>query len=92
MFFVLGNSSFLRTASFSVSWWAYSFPSATFAVATIRYAEELSSEGVVLFGFVMAMASAVLVVVVFVCTLRAAAAGSLFAPDPVLSVVFEAPP
>ncbi|CAN0431701.1 unnamed protein product [Ectocarpus sp. 13 AM-2016] len=26
MFFVLGNSSFLRTASFSVAWWAYSFP------------------------------------------------------------------
>ncbi|CAM9712931.1 unnamed protein product [Ectocarpus sp. 8 AP-2014] len=46
MFFVLGNSSFLRTASFSVAWWAYSFPSAT---------------------------------------------GSLFAPDPVLSVVLEEP-
>ncbi|CAM9352701.1 unnamed protein product, partial [Ectocarpus sp. 12 AP-2014] len=44
MFFVLGNSSFLRTASFSVAWWAYSFPSAT---------------------------------------------GSLFAPDPVLSVLLE---
>lgn len=25
-FFVLGNWSFLRTASFSVAWWAYSFP------------------------------------------------------------------
>ncbi|CBJ33305.1 conserved unknown protein [Ectocarpus siliculosus] len=47
MFFVLGNSSFLRTASFSVAWWAYSFPSA---------------------------------------------AGSLFAPDPVLSVLLEEPP
>lgn len=25
-FFVLGNSTFLRTSGFSVAWWAYSFP------------------------------------------------------------------
>ena len=25
-FFVLGNSTFLRTSSFNLSWWAYSFP------------------------------------------------------------------
>ncbi|CAM9646395.1 unnamed protein product [Ectocarpus sp. 6 AP-2014] len=89
MFFVLGNSSFLRTASFSVAWWAYSFPSSTFAVATILYAEELSSEGVVLFALVMSLGSSVIVMVVFVCTLYSAATGSLFAPDPVLSVLLE---
>ncbi|CAN0240094.1 unnamed protein product [Ectocarpus sp. 8 AP-2014] len=89
MFFVLGNSSFLRTASFSVAWWAYSFPSSTFAVATILYAEELSSEGVVLFALVMSLGSTVIVMVVFVCTLCSAATGSLFAPDPVLSVRLE---
>ncbi|CBJ31279.1 conserved unknown protein [Ectocarpus siliculosus] len=89
MFFVLGNSSFLRTASFSVAWWAYSFPSSTFAVATILYAEELSSEGVVLFALVVSLGSSVIVMVVFVCTLYSAATGSLFAPDPVLSVRLE---
>lgn len=63
----------------------------TFAVATILYAEELSSEGVVIFALVMSLGSTVLVMVVFVCTLCAAATGSLFAPDPVLSVVLEEP-
>ena len=29
VFFVLGNSTFLRTASFSIAWWAYSFPCET---------------------------------------------------------------
>ncbi|CAM9174310.1 unnamed protein product [Ectocarpus sp. 12 AP-2014] len=89
MFFVLGNSSFLRTASFSVAWWAYSFPSSTFAVATILYAEELSSEGVVLLALIMSLGSTVIVMVVSVCTLCSAATGSLFAPDPVLSVLLE---
>ncbi|CAB1107941.1 unnamed protein product [Ectocarpus sp. CCAP 1310/34] len=89
MFFVLGNSSFLRTASFSLAWWAYSFPSSTFAVATILYAEELSSEGVVLFALVMSLGSTVIVMVVVVCTVSSAATGSLFAPDPVLSVLLE---
>lgn len=61
----------------------------TFAVATILYAEELSSEGVVLFALVMSLGSTVIVMVVFVCTLCSAATGSLFAPDPVLSVLLE---
>eukprot|EP00752_Nemacystus_decipiens_P007861 g7023.t1 len=78
MFFVLGNSSFLRTESFSIAWWAYSFPSSTFAVATIMYAEGLSSEGVVLVGFALALASTLLVLVVFALTVSSALTGTLF--------------
>ena len=53
------------------------------------YAEELSSEGVVLAGLALGLASTVLVLVVFALTVSSALTGTLFGPDPVLSVLLE---
>lgn len=64
-------------------------PAATFAAATIIYAEELNSDGVVIAAFVLALASTLLVLAISVMTVVAVAKGKVFAPDPVLSVVLE---
>lgn len=64
-------------------------PASTFAVATIMYAEELSSEAVVLVALALALASTLLVLVVFALTMSSALTGTLFGPDPVLSVLLE---
>lgn len=61
----------------------------TFALATIMYAEELSSEEVVLVALALALASTLLVLVVLALTVSSALTGTLFGPDPVLSVLLE---
>jgi len=53
------------------------------------YAEELSSEGVVLVALGLGLASTLLVLVVFALTVSSALSGELFGPDPVLSVLLE---
>lgn len=62
-------------------------PASAFAVAALMYAEELSSEGVVLVAFGLGLASTLLVLVVFALTVSSALLGKLFGPDPVLSVL-----
>lgn len=61
----------------------------TFAIATILYAEELSSEAVVLVAFALGLASTCLVFVVFIVTLGSAWRGTLFGIDPVVSVKLQ---
>ncbi|CAN0008736.1 unnamed protein product, partial [Sphacelaria rigidula] len=68
VFFVFGNWNFLWTESFSVAWWAYSFPSSTFALATIMYAQELASEGIALGALVLGVASTTTVLFVLCMT------------------------
>lgn len=58
----------------------------TFALATIMYAEELTSKGVALGALVLGVVSSTTVLYVLCRTIRAATQGKLFGPDPVLSV------
>ncbi|KAL6182071.1 hypothetical protein ACLB2K_043494 [Fragaria x ananassa] len=54
---------------FSVAWWAYTFPTTTFAVATIRYAEEVPSILTKGLAVTLSFMSSTTVSVLFVSTL-----------------------
>lgn len=66
---------------FAVSWWAFTFPSAALAAATIDYAARTGSAGLSLVAWALLAAATVIIVTVFLRTLRALIGGHLFVPE-----------
>ena len=71
---------FLRL-SFSVSWWAYTFPSASLAIACLAYAELVAAPGSALLAIVVLLLATAIIAAVAVRTATALLAGKLFVPD-----------
>lgn len=66
---------------FAVSWWAFTFPSAALAVATMEYAARTGSPGLMSLAWVILAAATGIIVTVFIRTLRAMIGGHLFVPE-----------
>ncbi|CAM9333879.1 unnamed protein product [Choristocarpus tenellus] len=86
VFLVVGHGVFFSKAGFSLAWWAYAFPSATFATATLAYAAAHKSSVLAAIGLFMGGASTALAIIVFCFTVRAACEGKLFTTDMVVAV------
>ena len=71
---------FLRL-SFSVSWWAYTFPSASLAIACLAYADLVAAPGSTLLAIVVLLLATAIIAAVAVRTATALLAGKLFVPD-----------
>ena len=72
--------TFLRVP-FALSWWGYTFPSASFASATLALARVHPSVASVAGAWLVLTAATVIVAVVTAATMRAAARGALLLPE-----------
>lgn len=66
---------------FSVSWWAYTFPSAAMAIAALRYHDLVDNSVSMVIAIAMLLIATVLIVLVSLCTARAIFKGYIFIPD-----------
>lgn len=66
---------------FAVSWWAFTFPSAALAAATIDYAARTGSPALAAVAWALLAAATAIIATVFVRTLRALVGGHLFVPE-----------
>ncbi|CAM9303663.1 unnamed protein product [Chrysoparadoxa australica] len=71
IFFIRHHEFFFHGISFSVAWWAYSFPSAAIAAAMANYAGELQSRFLAWVALLMSLASILAVCGVSLLTVRA---------------------
>nr|WP_067288246.1 SLAC1 anion channel family protein [Marinobacterium profundum] len=63
---------------FSVSWWAYTFPSAAMAIAALRYHELIHTSGSMIMAIGIMLIATTLILLVTWCTVRAIFKGQLF--------------
>ncbi|ABI56624.1 SLAC1 anion channel family protein [Alkalilimnicola ehrlichii MLHE-1] len=66
---------------FFLSWWAYSFPVAAFAIATVTMAGMVPSTFLAIAGALLVLLTTVLVIALVVMTLKAARAGKICVPE-----------
>lgn len=66
---------------FAVSWWAFTFPSAALAVATLEYAHRTGSADLMSLAWLVLAAATVIIVTVFARTAVALVSGQLFVPE-----------
>lgn len=66
---------------YAVSWWAYTFPSAAFAIACFKAAHDLGAAWIAPLLWLVLLAATAIITVVSLCTLRAAARGHLLQPE-----------
>lgn len=72
----------LARVSFSLGWWAYTFPVAAFAIGTLTFSEATGIEGFrYLGGFLYVVLTAVILIVLWK-TLRAVTTGQIFVQEP----------
>lgn len=75
---VLSPMVFRRAVSFSVAWWAISFPLAAFTIAFFRYAHAVDSEVLKHLALAMFIFLAAAIAIVFLRTLNEVLTGRLF--------------
>jgi tellurite resistance protein len=80
MLIVVLSSLFVRTP-FALSWWAYTFPSAAFALATIRYHAAVGGPVSSVLAHGLLLIATAIVFLVLARTLLALVAGRLFVPE-----------
>ncbi len=78
---VVTQAGRLRKVAFAMSWWAYSFPLAAFAVATLRYGELAGSGAHRTAGLALAALAGVVIAGLALRTGRAIARGEICQPE-----------
>ena len=78
---ILGVAPKVLAGPFAVSWWAWTFPSAAFAVATLLAAHAFASALWIALGWITLLASTAIVALVAARTIAAAQAGELLRPE-----------
>ena len=66
---------------FAVSWWGWTFPSAAFAVATLKAANDLGAPWMAPLVWLVLLIATLIIALVSAATLRAALAGHLLQPE-----------
>nr|UWV48912.1 slow anion channel-associated 1a [Polypodium vulgare] len=78
--------NFFRGFQFSITWWAYTFPMASSAIATMHYSLEVHNPITQSLAVVLSGISSITVLGVFVSTLYHALKGSLFPNDVAIAI------